>query len=279
MAQNSTDRKVHRVLFKNARQHGEDVKALQAAIVARLNARGIKHDPIKHDGVYGPKTHEVALRALYYLGVTRKSVGMKSVNPTGLSHGAQEFIRLLKARNEFQTKRGNRRVKVYNATHRTPPVTVMYDSITLNDIPVDAPAVAGYVNGKWPTYDQVVLRWPKAKHLSIAVNTSRDADCLDVEPGDATNADAPGWVHRQLARGAHRPVVYTSASNANALMDTLARAGISRSKYRLWTAHYTHTPHRCGAACGVRGVADATQWTNVSHGRNLDESLLAPTFF
>src|SRR5690349_14515711 len=48
----------------------------------------------------------------------------------------------------------------------------MFDSIVLGNIPAAAPAVAGYVNGFWPTYKSVVARWPKAKHLSIAVTSS-----------------------------------------------------------------------------------------------------------
>lgn len=275
----SHDRKVHRVLFANHAQQGDDVKALQNAINARLNSRGIQHTRLKADGVYGPSTHSAALRALFYLGITRRSVHMKPRNPQGLSHAAQGFIRLLANRNKWQVARGRARVAVYKRTHKTPPVVVMYDSIDLTQIPADAPAVAGYTAGKWPTYPKLEVKFPKAKRLSIAIASRFNADCLDVEPGDATVADAPAWVHRQHSLGKRRPVVYCSASTANSLMDTLARAGIGRSKYRLWTAHYTHIPHICGAACGVRGTADGTQWTNQSHGRNLDESLLLPTFW
>lgn len=160
-------------------------------------------------------------------------------------------------------------------------MTTMYDDVNLSLIPPNAEAVAGYVNGRWPTYPEVVRRWPKAKHLSIAVNRYADADCLDVEKGDATNAEAPAWVKRQLARGAYRPVVYTSVSNAPTLLRTLAAAGISRSLVRLWTAHYTHREHLCGPACGfgMKTTADATQWTDRALGRSLDQSLCAVGFF
>lgn len=156
----------------------------------------------------------------------------------------------------------------------------MFDSITLDAIPREARAVAGYVNGFWPTYTEVVRRWPNARHLSIAVTSSANAECLDVEPGDATPADAPAWVKRQLARGVKRPVVYTSLSQARTLLTTLANAGVGRNDVRLWTAHYTGTAHRCTSACGFgfTGLADATQFTDHSGGRNLDESLCAPDF-
>jgi hypothetical protein len=91
----------------------------------------------------------------------------------------------------------------------------MYDSINVDQIPVDAQAVAGYVGGKWPTYadGSLAKRCPKARKLSIAVASRYDAECLDVEPGDATNNVAAGWVKRQQKRGVKHPVVYTSVAN------------------------------------------------------------------
>lgn len=158
----------------------------------------------------------------------------------------------------------------------------MYDNVNvelMHQLVPNAPAVAGYVNGRWPTYPEVVKRWPNAKHLSVAVTAGADADCLDVERGDATNSQAPAWIKRQLARGVYRPVVYTSASNAAALLATLSRAGIDRSQVRLWSAHYTGKPHICGrATCGYP-QADGTQWTDKVNGKSQDESLLSSTFF
>jgi len=157
----------------------------------------------------------------------------------------------------------------------------MYDDINLNLIPKNAEAVAGYVNGRWPTYKEVVRRWPKAHHLSIAVSSNADADCLDVEPGDATNAVAPAWVRKQMSLGVARPVVYTSVSNAKALLAELGKAGIGRHQVRLWTAHYTGKEHLCGPKCGfgMNTTADATQWTDRALGRSLDQSLAVDTFF
>jgi hypothetical protein len=156
----------------------------------------------------------------------------------------------------------------------------MFDSVDVSRIPRSAPAVAGYVNGHWPTFDQLARSFPHAHRLSIAVTANADAECLDVEAGDARIDQAPAWVKRQHSRGVHRPVVYTSVSMAARLMETLARAGVPRSAYRLWTAHYTGRPHRCTKKCGfgMSGKADATQFTN-HPGRNLDESRVSPTFF
>lgn len=161
-----------------------------------------------------------------------------------------------------------------------PLAFTMYDSTNLREIPAVVEAVAGYVGGHWPTYRATLQNWPRAKHLSIAVASYQDAECLDVEQGDSTNDKAPAWVRRQQSRGIKRPVIYTSVSNVVPLLAELARHGIRRQDIRLWTAHYTHRPHRCTGACGfgMPGIADATQYTNKALGRTLDASLCAPTF-
>lgn len=160
------------------------------------------------------------------------------------------------------------------------PIT-QYDDTNLPLIPADAVAVAGYINGHYANYTEVLNKWPHAHHLSIDVNGSANADCLDIEKGDATNATAPGWVRRQKARGIHRPCLYTSVSNANALLDTLAHAGIGRKDIRLWLAHYTLKPHICSPACwpGLKTVADGTQWTSRARGMSLDQSLMNDAFY
>lgn len=159
----------------------------------------------------------------------------------------------------------------------------MYDSINLSVIPADAVAVAGYVDGHWITAAALRNRFPRARLLTIAVFASSNAECLDVETGDATPAQAPGWVARQQARGVYRPVLYCSVSGVPALLGTLATARITRSQVRLWSAHYTKTAHICGpGTCAYPGLADdcdGTQFTDTARGLPLDESLLAPTFF
>lgn len=157
----------------------------------------------------------------------------------------------------------------------------MFDSIDLSQMPakiVRPDAAAGYTGGAWPTFPEIVRRYPDAHHLSIAVRSADAAECLDVEPGDATNEDVPGWIESK-AQG-KRPVIYTFLSNAQVLVNYLAAHGIDREEYDLWIAHWTGKPHICGPSCGfgLRGVADATQFTDHSGGRNLDESLCAADF-
>lgn len=156
----------------------------------------------------------------------------------------------------------------------------MFDTIEVGTVPADPQAVAGYVGGNWPTYSELVQRFPHAHHLSIAVFPSEDADALDVEPGDASPAQAPDWTRRQHARGQARPVLYASRDTIPEVLSVLAGAGIARSSVRLWSAHYTYRPHICGPhSCGAGFEADATQWTDKALGRNLDESLCWDAFF
>lgn len=166
------------------------------------------------------------------------------------------------------------------AKHSNARPFVMYDSVTVADIPSAAVAVAGYVNGHWPTFPVLADTHRHAKRLSITVFADADADCLDVEGGDAAPAQAPAWVRRQHVRGVKRPVVYCALSSTPAVLASLKHAGIRRSHVRLWTAHYTYRPHRCSPLCrfGMWTRADATQYTNRAFGRNLDASLCAPRF-
>lgn len=160
------------------------------------------------------------------------------------------------------------------------PIT-MYDSVNVSQIPLTAAAVAGYVGGLYPTFSKLQAMFPKAHKLSIAINADEDAECLDIEQGDAVPDQAPLWVKRQQARGVKRPVLYTSLAQAAALVDVMNKAFIPRSAYRLWTAHYSYQSHRCNASCGFGflGEADATQWTDKALGRNLDASICVPDFF
>jgi len=192
-----------------------------------------------------------------------------------LKHGAR-------ARREGRVIRRLRRERQRLLAFLAAP-RVMYDSVTVSEIPTDARAAAGYVGGTWPTYENGELRrrCPKARLVSIAVASSHNAECLDVEPGDATPADAPAWVRRQHARGIDRPAVYAAAGEMGAVLDELDDAGIHPDEYRVFTAHVGNGKHLCGpSTCGLIPVkAHATQWTWTSGGGNLDESVVRPGFW
>lgn len=159
----------------------------------------------------------------------------------------------------------------------------MYDSTTVGDLPPGAAAYAGYVDGHWPTYAQLAAAHPGARLVSITVTGRHDADCVDVETGDATPAHGARWVADQLRHeppGA-RPIVYCSQSLLPAVMAALGAAGVTRRQVRLWTAHYDHGEHLCSpAACRAATAADGTQWADHGPaGEHYDVSTLVEDFF
>lgn len=154
----------------------------------------------------------------------------------------------------------------------------MWDDVNAALIPSGAGYVAYYVDGIYANLNAVKARFPHAALVSIAVRSADDADALDVENGDATIADIYGWLKRQLARGVERPVIYISAGQVDLMMQTMNANGFQRSEYRIWSAHYTGSPHICGpSTCGEikTTVADWTQYTDRADNSSLDESLLS----
>lgn len=174
------------------------------------------------------------------------------------------------SRKRVQAHEVKRAVKRLNNRSVTGYIT-MYDSIEVEQIPSKPQAVAGYKGGRWPTFELLLVKFPRAKHLSIAVNATENADCLDVEIGDATPQDVPEWVKRQIQRGIRRPCVYANLSTMPAVITQLQLHGL-RNRVRLWVAHYTHLPH-------IPSGYDACQWSDKAYGRNLDISMCKEDFF
>lgn len=158
----------------------------------------------------------------------------------------------------------------------------MFDSVQIDQIPSDAVAVAGYVDGRYANLAALQTSFPRA--LVLAVTTSggdAHATAVDEEPGDASVAGAVAWLRAAAARGVWRPCAYASASGMGALLAAVQAAGLELGSFRFWSAHYGAGAHICGpATCGlVSRAMDGTQWTDEALGRNLDESLLADSFF
>jgi hypothetical protein len=161
----------------------------------------------------------------------------------------------------------------------------MFDSTDVAHLPAGADAYAGYTSGLWPTWAELQKRFTGKAHLvSIAINASEHAVCLDVEKGDALPSQVPAWVQTEHSRNVHRPIVYASASAMVEVLARLSAAGIKRDQVRLWSAHYGIGKHICGptvSGCGFPAV-DGTQWTDAAAGvggAKIDESLLGADFF
>jgi hypothetical protein len=155
-------------------------------------------------------------------------------------------------------------------------------------LPVEA--IGAYANGSYANFDAAKATFPHVHLLAIDVSGEGIGDAGDFESGDMPCAQAGEWVKRRIAAGVARPVVYFAVSNWEAVMGSIAAAGVPRDRVRVWTAHYDGRPHRCSPACGfgVTGEADATQWGSSDYpdtlpreydGRKLDVSLTADDFW
>ena len=113
---------------------------------------------------------------------------------------------------------------------------VMYDAVTPSNIPAEAQMVAGYVDGRYAWSSADWARFPGAVKVKIAVFPStNDGHVLDVERGNATPAEAPGWVLKRRAAGVD-PTVYCSATAWPTVRAAFAAAHVPEPHW--WIAAY-----------------------------------------
>lgn len=160
-------------------------------------------------------------------------------------------------------------------------MTIMFDSVTPGDIPADAEMVAGYASGTYAgsrywgapgAWERFATR-RKVRIATSAAHTGLDIDALDVENGDATPDQAPGWIIRQRALGYFRPTIYCEVSARGAVENACAHAGFALGQhYDLWVAHYRSSAAK---APWCEAGAVATQFANAStSGGHFDLSLV-----
>lgn len=183
----------------------------------------------------------------------------------------------MKLLNKVRTRISLARTATYHASLGR---VTMYDSISVGSLPRGAAAYAGYVNGSWATWPSLVSSFVRtgAELLSIDVFGNGFAHCLDVEPGDAGDATVLPWFRRMKAAGVPCPVIYTSASNVQTVINILMGAGYKRTDFLIWSAHYTYSAHICAPSVCGEPAADGTQWSDRGPG-NCDVSALASYFF
>lgn len=117
---------------------------------------------------------------------------------------------------------------------------LMFDGVTPANVPAGAALYAGYVNGEWPSLAALSAKFPGALHVSVTVNTVGHATVLDVENGDATPEQAPGWAERQRSDGNPYPVVYMDYANWLLVRNQFADQAIPEPLY--WVAAYVKDP-------------------------------------
>ena len=94
----------------------------------------------------------------------------------------------------------------------------MYDAVTPTAIPSSAPTpdyVLGYVNGRWPSYDALVAKYPTATPVAISTipgdSAERLAQGCDGEAGDYLPPQAAHFAATKLVLGVV-PFIYCSWS-------------------------------------------------------------------
>jgi hypothetical protein len=145
----------------------------------------------------------------------------------------------------------------------------IYDSTSPAAIPAGQ-HVATYSNGAYQASAASVA--DRGNVLWIDTNgTNTHASALDVEPGDATPAQAAQWVSHKLSASPRTDaIVYTFKAQWGAVQDSIhALPASMQSHVKYWIADPTGTPHN------VPGAA-ATQWY---WGPSYDITQAQPGFF
>jgi hypothetical protein len=155
-------------------------------------------------------------------------------------------------------------------------MTSMYDSTTPWLIPASADYIAVYFNGLYAAdLAKIEHQFPHARVFKIDVLGNAPAECgiADVENGDMTVADIPGWCGRRLqACPGTLCRLYCNRSTwpgAQLAVGKLTEA--ERDAVRWWIADPTGQAHQLDGA-------DATQWYWGSGASNWDVSELRDQF-
>jgi hypothetical protein len=134
----------------------------------------------------------------------------------------------------------------------------MYDSTNPSAIPLDAPVVAGYADGRYQWSSADWARFPNAIHISIVCFPGSSGDILDIETGCAAPSDVSGWLDRYNRPVFKVPTLYVNRSNWNAV-----RGAVGNRQVDYWVATLDGTQVVTGAAavqfCGAFGSGDPCQ--------------------
>lgn len=97
-----------------------------------------------------------------------------------------------------------------------------------------------YSAGSFANGTATKAKFPGKLYMGITPSIAEipGADTLDIENGDATNADAPTFVDMAKPPNLNLPGLYTSLSNVPALQAVLTAKGIKRDQYYLFQADW-----------------------------------------
>lgn len=142
-------------------------------------------------------------------------------------------------------------------------VRSMQDAVTPSNIdPAAVQLVAGYLNGRYAWSAADWARFPAEIHVGISVRADYlGGHVLDVEPGDATPAQAVGWVLARRSAGAD-PTVYCNASTWPSVRSAFRAAGVPEPHY--WIAKYDGDPTIPAGAVAKQYRGDVAPGIDVS---------------
>jgi len=121
----------------------------------------------------------------------------------------------------------------------------------------DAAMVAGYLNGRYAWSQEDWALFPHATHVEITVSNRNMGDVLDVEQGDATPAEAEGWIAMRKAAGYWMPTIYCSLAVAPAVRVGTGKYVLGKD-YSIWIADYD------GSTASVYPMSVAKQYKDTS---------------
>jgi hypothetical protein len=146
---------------------------------------------------------------------------------------------------------------------------LIYDSTTPTNIPAGQRVVATYDDGPHPTSSSLVTGRKTVMWISI---TGHDygASVVDVEPGNATPAEAASWAWHKLKSSPDAVArIYTMLTEWPAVRAAVASfPAPMRARIHWWIANPTGQPH-------IVPGSDATQWY---WGPNYDITTASPGF-
>lgn len=155
----------------------------------------------------------------------------------------------------------------------------MKDSTNPGAIPTGTPLVAGYIAPSSFAWDAAGWsRFPGSVLVRITPSATRfgpGIHVLDVEPGDATPAQVPGWV--LASRGAQQePTVYCNVATWPAVISACHNAGVAVPHF--WVAAWDGVQNLPSITVdGVTYTAIAKQYADPAHGSggDWDSSIVA----
>lgn len=155
----------------------------------------------------------------------------------------------------------------------------MADSVNWQDIPVTMPMVAGYVppsHFAWPP--EAWARFPNSVKVRITPSAAvfgPGINVLDVEVGDASAAQVPGWINESRAAG-QEPTVYMTISSWPSVIRACTSARVAVPEF--WVAQWNNTQNLPSVSVdGVTYTAIAHQYADpTTSGGNYDLSVVAP---